>query len=236
MSKRKAPSAAPAAHAVEAAVGHQFEDRGLFDRALTHASLSGSGTRDLERLEFLGDRVLGLMTAEALWRRYPNMVEGDLALRLNALVRKETCADAARFWDLGEALLMSSGEDRAGGRKKDAILGDACEALLGALYIDGGLEAAKRAYDTFWTPRLDALTEQPQDPKTALQEWAQEHGHGTPQYEDINRTGPDHAPKFTVEVVLKGLASERAEGTNKREAQQAAALAVLKREGVWSVS
>lgn len=223
----------PAARAVEDAVGHIFSDRSLLARALTHASVSGDGTRDLERLEFLGDRVLGLMTAEALWRRFPDLDEGQLAPRLNALVRKETCADAARHWDLGPALRMSLGESRNGGREKNAILGDACEALLGALYIDGGLAAAEKAYATYWGPRLDALAADPTDAKTALQEWAQSAGHGTPRYVDIGRTGPDHAPEFTVEVRVGDLAAVRATGPNKREAHMTAATALLRREEIW---
>ncbi|WOI54258.1 ribonuclease III [Parvularcula sp. LCG005] len=230
------PSAADTreARAVEEALGHEFKDRSLLARALTHASLAGSGVRDLERLEFLGDRVLGLMTAEALWRRYPNMSEGELAPRLNALVRKETCAEAARFWNVGQALHLSTGEERAGGREKDAILGDACEALLGALYIDGGLAAAERAYEPFWGERFDDLSADHRDAKTALQEWAQEFGHGTPIYKDIARDGPDHAPVFTVSVSVHDLEPERAKGTNKRDAQMKAAEAMLRREGVWN--
>jgi ribonuclease-3 len=220
--------------AVEEAVGHSFDDRSLLVRALTHASLSGDGVRDLERLEFLGDRVLGLLTAEVLWRRYPNLSEGDLAPRLNAMVRKETCAEAARSWKLGPALRMSRGEERAGGRDKDAILGDACEALLGALYIDGGLEAARKAYDRFWLAQFDELSTQTIDPKTALQEWAQEKGYGTPRYNDIDREGPDHAPRFTVAVEVNGLKPEHATGSNKRVAQMRAARKMLEREDVWT--
>ncbi|MEM6650118.1 MAG: ribonuclease III [Pseudomonadota bacterium] len=228
----------PAAKVVEDALGHQFQNRSLFERALTHASVSGQGTgiRDLERLEFLGDRVLGLMTAEALWRTYPDMTEGELAPRLNAMVRKETCAQAAEFWQVGPALRLSIGEDRTGGRKKAAILGDVCEALLGALYIDGGLPAAKEAFNRFWGDRLDILVAQHEDAKTTLQEWAQRQGYGTPRYEDIHRSGPDHAPAFTVEVILNKLNAEQAIGTSKRDAQMKAAEKILLREGVWKVT
>jgi ribonuclease-3 len=218
---------------VEEAVGHRFSDRALLQRALTHSSVSNDTGHDLERLEFLGDRVLGLLTAEALWKRYPDLAEGELAPRLNQLVRKETCADAARHFNLGAALTLSSGEENNGGRDRTAILGDAMEALLGALYIDGGLNAAHKAWDAFWGERFDAIAAEHRDPKTALQEWAQAHGHGTPTYKDIDRDGPDHAPCFTVEVQLKNLAAERAQGTSKREAQASAALLLLKREGIW---
>lgn len=219
---------------VEKAIGHVFGDTRLLDRALTHSSVSSSSVTDLERLEFLGDRVLGLLTAEALWRRYPDLPEGEMAPRLNKLVRKETCADAARFFDLGPAVLMSAGEENNGGRDRDAILGDAMEALLGALYVDGGLDAAAAVYGRFWGVRFDELAADHLDPKTALQEWAQGHGHGTPTYVDVARRGPDHAPVFTVEVRAGKLPVAEAEGASKREAQAEAARKVLIREGVWS--
>ncbi|MBB4658379.1 ribonuclease III [Parvularcula dongshanensis] len=231
MSRRKDAEAA-----VEEAIGHSFERRDLLDRALTHSSLSGgrADVRDLERLEFLGDRVLGLLTAEELWRRYPQMAEGELAPRLNALVRKETCAEAARSWKVGPALKLSRGEAANGGRDRDGVLGDACEALLGALYVDGGLEAARRAYDSFWLKHFDRIARGHEDAKTALQEWAQERGHGTPSYEDAGRKGPDHAPVFTARVIVGSVAPEVAEGASKRAAQTEAARKVLIREGVWS--
>lgn len=230
MSDRKAARAA-----VERALGHQFEHRDLFLRALTHSSVSGGegGVRDLERLEFLGDRVLGLLTAEELWRRYPDMDEGKLAPRLNALVRKETCADAARAWQVGPAMHLSRGEENNGGRDRDGVLGDVCEALLGALYIDGGLAAARAAYDTFWGARFDEIARGHADAKTAFQEWAQEHGHGTPRYETKDRSGPDHQPLFTVEVQAGSLTPMTAQGTSKQAAQTEAALKTLIREGVW---
>ncbi len=224
-----------AARRVEAAIGHSFDRRGLLERALTHSSLSndGSGVRDLERLEFLGDRVLGLLTAEELWRRYPEMEEGQMAPRLNALVRKETCADAARHWNLGEAVRLAKGEENNGGRDRDSVLGDACEALLGALYVDGGLEAARKAYDTYWGARFEELAAEHREAKTALQEWAQDRGHGTPRYADIDRSGPDHSPVFTVEVEAGKLDPTRASGPSKRAAQTEAARLMLVREGVW---
>ena len=218
---------------VAKATGHTFSNPELVKRAMTHSSVSSDDVKDLERLEFLGDRVLGLLTAEALWRRYPGMSEGELAPRLNQLVRKETCADAARHFDLGPALHMSSGEENNGGRDRDAILGDAMEALLGALYIDGGLEAARGTWDAFWGERLEDIAAGHRDPKTSLQEWAQAEGHGTPSYVDVRRKGPDHAPRFTVEVRAGKLEPEQGEGPSKRDAQADAALTILKREGVW---
>ena len=221
--------------ALEQRIGYRFSDKLLLNRALTHSSLSGGkeDVRNLERLEFLGDRVLGLLTAEELWRRYPDFEEGLLAPRLNALVRKETCAKAAWFFKLDEHIRMSSWEEGAGGRKKKAILGDVMEALLGALYIDGGIEAARGVYDQFWTPNLEELSRFHRDAKTALQEWTQRKKLGTPDYDVIEADGPAHAPAFTVEVSIKGYAPATGEGKSKRAAQMAAARAFLTREGVW---
>lgn len=220
---------------LERRFGHRFADPSLLKRALTHSSLSAgdSPPRDLERLEFLGDRVLGLLTAEELWRRYPDYNEGELAPRLNALVRKETCAKAAIHFGLGEHILMSQWEDESGGRAKKAILGDVMEALLGALYIDGGLEAARRVYDMFWTPNLEELARLHKDAKTALQEWSQHKKLGAPDYHVAEADGPAHAPAFTIEVRVKGKKPARGEGRSKREAQMEAARAFLVREKVW---
>ncbi|GAB4521188.1 MAG: ribonuclease III [Amphiplicatus sp.] len=225
---------APDRDALEKRVGHRFSDPSLLERALTHSSLSAGGrVRDLERLEFLGDRVLGLLAAEALWRRYPHLEEGDLATRFNALVRKETCAKAALALGLDALIRMSPHEESAGGRRKKAILGDVCEAFLGALYVDGGLEAARRAFDLFWSPNLEALSKAHRDPKTTLQEWSQERKKGPPRYEVVASGGPAHAPAFEIEVQVEGFEPARGEGRSKRQAQMAAAEAFLIREGVW---
>ncbi len=223
-------------HVLEERLNYRFSDKSLLKRALTHSSLSGGGddVRDLERLEFLGDRVLGLLTAEALWRRYPDYEEGLLAPRLNALVRKETCAKAATFFGLDDHIRMSSWEEGAGGRKKKAILGDVMEALLGALYVDGGLEAAQGVYEQYWTPNLEALSKFHRDSKTALQEWTQRKKLGTPDYDVLEADGPAHAPAFKVGVKVKGFKPARGEGKSKRAAQMAAAQAFLIREGVWT--
>lgn len=221
--------------ALEARIGHRFSDPTLLDRALTHSSLSAGGkVRDLERLEFLGDRVLGLLTAEALWRAYPNHAEGDLAPLFNALVRKETCAKAALAFGLDALIKMSPHEESAGGRRKKAILGDVCEAFLGALYIDGGLDAARRAYDLFWIPNLEALSKSHRDAKTTLQEWSQERRKGAPHYDVTSSGGPAHAPAFEIEVRVEGYRPAVGRGRSKREAQMAAAEAFLIREGVWT--
>ena len=222
--------------ALEKRIGHKFADATLLKRALTHSSLSGGDkpVRDLERLEFLGDRVLGLLTAEELWRSYPEFDEGDMAPRLNALVRKETCAKAALHFGIDQHILMSEWEESAGGRKKKAILGDVMEALLGALYVDGGLEAARGVYDQYWTPNIDDLSKLHKDAKTALQEWSQRKKLGTPSYEVIEAEGPAHDPAFTIDVHVKGKKSTRGQGRSKRAAQMEAARAFLIREKVWT--
>lgn len=216
-------------------IGHQFDNPDLLVRALTHSSLSGGRERvaDLERLEFLGDRVLGLLTAEELWRRYPHLKEGDLAPRLNKMVRKETCAKASLEWGLDALIRLSAQEDNAGGRRKKAILGDVCEAFLGALYIDGGLSAARKAYDLYWIKNFDDLVERHRDPKTELQEWSQERGKGPPQYSVVDRDGPAHKPHFVVVVHVDGYEDTSGEGSSKRAAQMKAAEVFLIREGVW---
>ncbi len=221
---------------LEERIGHIFADQSLLTRALTHSSLSGGDrvVRDLERLEFLGDRVLGLLTAETLWRNYPHYDEGDMAPRLNALVRKETCAKAALHFGVDKYIRMSEWEAQSGGRKKKAILGDVMEALLGALYIDGGLEAARNIYDQFWTPNLEDLSKLHKDPKTALQEWSQNKKLGTPDYDVLEAEGPAHAPAFTVAVKVKGKKPAEGQGRSKREAQMEAARNFLVREKVWT--
>ena len=148
-------------------------------------------------------------------------------------MRKETCAKAALAFGLDKLVKMSVQEEESGGRRKKAILGDVCEALLGALYIDGGLDAARKAYDLYWTPNLEALSTRHRDAKTSLQEWSQERGLGPPKYEVINAEGPAHAPAFTIDVLVKGYKPIRAEGQSKRQAQMGAAAAFLVREGVW---
>lgn len=206
--------------------------------ALTHASRARRHGRAVtghnERLEFLGDRVLGLLAAEALIRRFPDDTEGALAPRLNALVRKETCAAVARAMELGPRLVLSEAEEGTGGREKAAILADACEAVMGAVYLDQGLGAARGLFERFWADALAGVEEVPRDPKTRFQEWAHQRVGTTPEYRVLARSGPDHAPRFEVEVRLKGFEAARGEGDSKRAAEQAAAEAFLAREGVLS--
>ena len=221
---------------IQARLEYSFSDLSLLQRAVTHASLSGDteNTRSLERLEFLGDRVLGLLTAENLWRRYPQYSEGDMAPRLNALVRKDTCAKAAKAIGLDKVIRLSQAEEENGGRQKPAILGDACEALLGALYIDGGLAAANKAYGMYWLEDFDRLAERYKDSKTTLQEWAQAEHKVTPKYTVLKNSGPAHEPVFTVEVSVQGLSPESASGNSKRSAQTLAAQKLLLREKIWT--
>jgi len=216
-------------------IGHDFSDPALLERALVHSSARASARpdEDNERLEFLGDRVLGLTVAELLTDAFPEAHEGELARWFNQLVRAETCAEIAQGWNLGDVILMSGGEAGSGGRRKKTILANACEAVLGAVFADGGYEAAKHVVRKFWEPELGRIGLVIPDAKSVLQEWAQGRRLPLPRYFEVAREGPDHAPRFTAEVQIEGVTPERGQGTNKREAEQAAALAMLMREGIW---
>lgn len=210
-------------------IGHRFRQPDLLVRAVTHASISSATRPDNQRLEFLGDRVLGLAMAEALLRADSTATEGQLAPRFNALVRKETCADVAREIGLGEVLKLGRSEMLSGGRRKDALLGDALEAVIAAVYMDAGFEAAQAVVLCLWGDRIAGVQADARDAKTALQEWAQARGLPPPVYLEQGRTGPDHQPVFTVEVRLENGALERAAAGTKRQAEQAAAKALLLR-------
>jgi ribonuclease-3 len=216
-------------------LGFAFKDRALVELALTHASARPSlkPNEDNERLEFLGDRVLGLAIAELLTQTFPESTEGELARRYNQLVRAETCAEIAKEWELGQLISMSGGEAESGGRGKKTILANACEAVLGAIFIEGGYQAARDVVFRFWATELASLDLALPDAKSILQEWAQGRRLSLPRYVEIAREGPDHKPRFTAEVQIDGVAPERGHGANKRAAEQAAALAMLLREGVW---
>ncbi len=224
--------------ALETALGYTFQDRAILERALTHASTrtERSLPDDNERLEFLGDRVLGLTIAELLIEREPTAPEGVLARRFNRLVRRETCAKVGRALQLGSALKVSSSEEDSGGRNKDTILADAVEALLAAIFLEGGYSVVKDVVRRHWQPMLEAMPESVTDAKSALQEWAQGQGLALPEYVQINRSGLDHAPVFTTEVRIAGRAPIRGVGASKRAAEQNAATALLAREGVWRIS
>ena len=216
-------------------LGYDFNDQSLLVRALTHSSACERGqvSKSNERLEFLGDRVMGLVVADMLLRTYGDSDEGDLALRFNALVRKETCAEVAIELDLGAALFMSAGEVQSGGRKNNSILGDACEAVIAAIYLDGGFEQARDFVERFWRQRLVGLKKPPRDAKSALQEWAQGLKLPTPQYVLVERSGPDHAPSFIISVEVEDKSPVSGRGSAKRNAEQAAAEAFLLREEIW---
>lgn len=219
---------------LETAIGYRFKDQALLATALTHASVrTGKGPRtDNERLEFIGDRVLGLAVAEILIAAHPKANEGELAKLFNRLVRGETCAKVAREIGLGPHLILSGSEADSGGRDKETILADAMEALLGAVFIDTGFEKARLMVRRLWQSFYSEIPANVTDPKSALQEWAQGRGLPLPQYVEVSREGPDHAPQFTAEVRIKGCKPAQGEGASKRAAEQAAASALLKREGV----
>ena len=219
---------------LEGRIGHVFADRGLLERALTHASVGARSPKTLhnERLEFLGDRVLNLMAAEHLMRLRPEATEGDLSRLLNKIVTYEACARVARAVGLPEALRMDGGATKVGARDNDKVLGDACEALIAALYLEGGLPLAGRFFLTFWTDEIANMEAAGRkDSKTLLQEWAMARGLPVPSYVVVASEGPSHAPRFTIEVRLPGHDPERAVGGSKREAEKAAAeLMLSKRE------
>ena len=220
---------------LETAIGCKFRDQDLLVRALTHGSVRQSANKriDNERLEFLGDRVLGLVVAEHLHKSLPDVREGDLARRFNALVCGDTCAEVGKEIDLGRFLILSSSEADNGGREKETILADAVEAILGAVFLDRDFDAAKRVVHAVWGERLDEITTTKVDPKSALQEWAQSQSLRLPRYTEISRTGPDHNPCFVADVLVEGMEPQRGEGSSKRSAQQEAARTLLVREGVW---
>jgi ribonuclease III len=220
--------------ALEQRIGYKFADKALLERALTHISALSGGSRvnSYQRLEFLGDHVLGLVISDMLYRAFPKANEGELSRRLADLVRKETCVEVARTMELGEALKLGSSESNAGGRLRTTILGDACEALVGAVFVDGGLSAAEEFVARFWKERMTKPLRSLRDPKTMLQEWAQARGLPTPAYHEVARTGPHHKPKFNVIVELPNRPPAEGTGASKRAAEQAAAAAMLERVGV----
>ena len=210
-------------------LGYDFAKPDFLVRSVTHSSMVSPHRDDNQRLEFLGDRVLGLVMAEALLKADPNAAEGMLAPRFNALVRRETCADVARQIDLGAVLKLGRSEMKSGGRRKEALLADAMEAVIAAVYQDGGFEAARDVILHLWGKRVGNVAADARDAKTSLQEWAQARGEVPPLYVEVNRTGPDHQPIFTIEVRLASGPSEQATAGSKRHAEQAAAAALLKK-------
>jgi ribonuclease III len=223
--------------AFEKRIGHVFKDRSLLTTALTHSSAVAAGIctarGTYERLEFLGDRVLGLVVAEMLLQGFPEAAEGELSPRLARLVRKDTCAEVAAELGLGEVLIAGGGKEQRRALQTRNVLGDACEALIAAVFLDGGMDAAHRFVSEHWRPRMMDLRGPKQDAKTALQEWAQRLGRGTPVYSLVDRRGPDHASTFAVSVLVVETEPAVGEGRSRRDAEQAAAAAVLLREGIW---
>jgi ribonuclease III len=219
---------------LESRIGYKFADKDLLERALTHISALSGGNRaaSYQRLEFLGDHVLGLVISDMLYRAFPKANEGELSRRLADLVRKETCAEVARAMDLGPALKLGNSESHAGGRRRATILADVCEALVGAAFLDGGYKAAEELIVRFWKERMLKPLRPLRDPKTILQEWAQARGLPTPAYRELARTGPHHDPEFRVAVVLPDRPPAEGLGNSKRAAEQAAAAAMLTRVGV----
>jgi ribonuclease-3 len=223
--------------ALESRLGYSFRDSELASLALTHLSAQSAGgqgrAQSYQRLEFLGDRVLGVVIASRLYAAFPQASEGELSMRFAKLVRRETCAEIAAEWDVGPHVVLGPGEARAGGRKKEAILADICESLIGAAFVDGGFEDAQALVLRAWGDRITADAEPARDAKTAVQEWAQSRALGPPRYEEVERSGPAHAPHFVMRVVLDGFAPEQGAAGSKRAAEQAAAQAFLER---WAAS
>jgi ribonuclease-3 len=221
--------------ALEKRIGHRFSDPKLLENALTHVTaVSGSRKRaeSYQRLEFLGDHVLGLVISDLLFRSFPKAEEGELSRRLADLVRREACAEAALAMDLGPHIRLGGGEVSSGGRRKMAILADVCEAVIGATFLDGGLPAAAQLIERYWHARMLEPSRPLRDSKTMLQEWAQGRGLPPPVYREKERRGPDHKPEFRVAVELPGFAATEGKGASKRDAEQAAAAAMLAREGI----
>ncbi len=218
-------------------IGYRFRDIHLLHLALTHgsANFGKPGAPDYDRLEFLGDRVLGLAVADHLFRAFPAAEEGELARRYNRLVRKEACAEVAEEMDLGAYVILGDSEAMAGGRRKCTILADVCEAILGAVYLDGGWPPAQAMVARYWHKRAREAAGAPVDAKTALQEWVQRAGTSAlPRYVLIENRGSDHEPNFVYEVRVEGLLPALGTGRSRRSAEQAAATALLLREGVWN--
>lgn len=215
---------------LQTVIGYQFRDANLLALALTHRSLArDEGDINNQRLEFLGDAVLGMVIAEMLYGMFPGEAEGDLSKRLVSLVNGEQLTIIAQAMQLGDFLRVSAGEEEQGGRTNPSNLEDACEALLGAVYLDGGLDAARALVKLFWQAHAEAMKAPPKDAKTALQEWAQARGLPLPEYVVVSAEGPSHAPHFVIEVRVQGKEPVQGEAGTKRVAERLAAGAMLAR-------
>lgn len=211
---------------LEAKLGYHFHDKALLASALTHSSSADDS--NYERLEFLGDRVLGLVMAQALFEHFPQENEGGLARRHSALVQGRTIAVIGQMNDIGDFIIMSDAERASGGGAKENIISDVLEAMLGAIFIDGGFAAAQSVILRLWGDNIDTLTEAPLDPKTELQEWAQARGLPLPTYDIVEKSGPDHAPEFVIEVRIEGHKPVTANGASRRAAEKTAARVMLR--------
>jgi len=237
--KRAKAGAKAATAALEARIGHKFTDPVLLATAFTHVSALKSSRKrgeSYQRLEFLGDHVLGLIVSDMLYRAFPSADEGELSKRLADLVRKESCADVAKSLGLLDDIKLGAVGAGAGARLRKSVLGDICEAVIGAVFLDGGYEAASQFVVRNWTERMHKPRRPLRDPKTVLQEWAQGKGLPTPVYREIERTGPHHDPQFRVAVELPGLAPAEGFGGSKRAAEKLAASVMIEREGVGGAS
>ncbi len=217
----------PSFQKIEEIIGYKFKDPHWLERALTHSSTNDEFS--YQRLEFLGDRVLGLVIAHALFEEFKDENEGGLAKRHTALVQGSTLTTIGQAHDIGEHIILSEAERQSGGHMNENIISDVVESLLGAIYIDGGYAAAQAVILTLWGDTIKILEEAPQDPKTELQEWVQARGLGLPHYQIIEKTGPDHAPSFVIELKIEGEAPLTAQGTSRRQAEKIVAEKMLER-------
>ena len=228
----------PDINALQSRLGHEFADPDLLIRALTHASATEQRGKEpvqatYQRLEFLGDRVLGLIIAHKLAGIYPGASEGELSKRLARLVSGETCAEIGRELEL-DRFMIADGNVLRGGKAVEGLRADMCESIIGALYLDGGLDVAREFVETAWADRIVSHEGPLRDAKTELQEWAHRKGYATPRYRELSRSGPDHAPTFEIEVIVDGTEGANASGSSKREAEHCAAETVLRRENIWT--
>ena len=221
---------------LETVIGHEFAQKERLDRALTHSSARSGKAGNYERLEFLGDRVLGLCIAELLFRTFANAGEGELSVRLNQLVSAETCAEVADEMELHRFIRTGADVKKLTGKRMLNVRADVVESLIAALYLDGGLETARGFILRFWEQRATRADAARRDAKTELQEWAHAKFAVTPNYRVEDRSGPDHDPRFTVTVEIPGVAPETGVERSKRAAEQVAATRLLEREGVWQAT
>jgi ribonuclease-3 len=214
---------------LEEKIGYHFNDQGLLNQALTHSSTEVSFHQSYERLEFLGDRVLGLIVANLLYKSFPNESEGDLAKRLSFLVNSSILAEIATNLSVHLYVISALPEHFSKTEKKESIASDVCEALIAALYLDGGLPIASRFVETHWRPLLERIPDPPHDPKSQLQEWSQKHLQRLPKYRLAEKTGPDHNPMFTIELSIDPYGTTSGKGSSVRKAEKEAAAEMLKR-------